>query len=341
MRPTRQDSVRAALLLFAVLMAWSPARAAEYSQKEGTGELRLQDDNPKAPESVFKVEGGVVEVRLSEKLLLTLSVEGTAPLKIEGGDQVAQVQALLKSGLWLSCEPVGSPKHTTTADGKERWEAAVRLRSSPPKEGIIELRALPVDYTEGGGSEVKRVAWQPIKLRITTDVASVEKKELRPITPPEDLPRPLSWTRWLPWVGIGVAVAGLVAGGWGLRRRFTSPPRPLAPHEWAARELDRIEAMQLPEAGETERFHTLLSDVVRAYLERRFSLPASHQTTAEFLETMRRSPQLTAAQQGLLRDFLGRCDMAKFARAAPPAEECRAVAGMARSFVQETIPRPV
>jgi hypothetical protein len=55
---------------------------------------------------------------------------------------------------------------------------------------------------------------------------------------------------------------------------------------------------------------------------------------------MRRSPQLTPPQQGLLREFLERCDMAKFARAAPPPDECRAVAAMARSFVQETTPSP-
>src|SRR5262249_43265718 len=113
------------------------------------------------------------------------------------------------------------------------------------------------------------------------------------------------------------------------------------PHEWAARELDRIEAQGLPEAGELERYHTLLSDVVRVYLERRFSLPASHQTTAEFLDTMRPAPRPTPAQPGPLRDFLERCDMAKFARAAPTPEECRAVAAMARGFVQETTPAPV
>jgi hypothetical protein len=203
------------------------------------------------------------------------------------------------------------------------------------------LRPAPLEYAEGPGAEKRRVEWRPIPLVITSELASLDpKKELRPITPPEDVPPPPSWARWLPWVGIVAAVAGLVAGGWGLRRRLAAPAAPLAPHEWAARELDRIEALRLPEAGELERYHTLLSDVVRSYLEQRFNLPASQQTTVEFLETMRRSPQLTPAQQGLLRDFLERCDMAKFARAAPPPEECRAVAAMARSFVQETTPRP-
>jgi len=335
------------LALLAALLPGAPLRAGEYVQKQGAGVLRLEPDNPKVRQSdtLFKVENGLVESRLSVKLLLTLSADGAAPLKMDGGDSGAleqAVKALKASGLWLSCEPAGKPSHTATGDGSERWEAAVRLSALPPKESTIEFRPPALEYTEGPGAARRRVEWQPVKLRITTDVASLDVRgELRDITGPEaPPPAPPPWYRWLPWAGVVAALAGLVAGGWSLRHRFATPARPLAPHEWAARELDRIEALRLPEAGETERYHTLLSDVARAYLERRFNLPASQQTTAEFLETMRRSPQLTAAQQGLLGDFLERCDMAKFARAAPPPDECRAVAAMARSFVQQTTPRP-
>jgi hypothetical protein len=331
------------LTLLVLLSAFAgPVRASEFVQKQGAGVLRLEPDNPKVrqQDTLFKVEGGVVESRLAVKLLLTLTVEGDAPLKVEGGRLAEQVQALEKSRLWFSCEPTGPESLTANANGRERWEVAIRLSPNGTKEDTIDLRPLAIEYTEGPDGRRGKVLWQAVKLRLTTDVASLDKaKELRDITPPENPPAPPpSWTRWLPWAGIVFAVLGLVAGGWGLRRRFATPAPPLAPHEWAARELDRLEALHLPEAGEVERYHTLLSDVVRAYLERRFSLPASQQTTAEFLETMRRAPQLTPAQQGLLRDFLERCDMAKFARAAPPPEECRAVAGMARSFVQETTP---
>jgi hypothetical protein len=331
--------------LAALLLCAATATAAEYVQKQGAGALRLEPENPKVrqSDSLFKVEDGLVESRLANRLLLTLSAEGAAPLKMDGGDDGALdqlVKALKDSGLWYNCEPAGPPTHTAAGDGRERWEAVIRLDPLPPKESTIELRPPPLQYAEGPDGKRGKVEWQPVKLRITTDVASLNvKDELRPITPPEYPPSPPpSWARWLPWAGLAIAVGGLVAGLWGLRRRFAHPAAPLAPHEWAARELDRIEALRLPEAGEAERYHTLLSDVVRAYLERRFDLPASQQTTTEFLETMRRSPQLTPAQQGLLRDFLERCDMAKFARAAPPLDECRAVAAMARSFVQETSP---
>ncbi len=347
MTANRRHSLPCTLALAAALLATAALGAAEYVQKQGNGVLRLEPENPQVrqSESLFKVEDELVESRLANRLLLTLSVEGAAPLKMDGGDEEALnqlVKALKDSGLWYSCEPAGPPTHAAAGDGRERWEAAIRLSPNPPKESTVELRPPALQYTEGPANERRRVEWQPVKLRVTTDVASLDvKKELRDITPPESPPAPPpSWTRWLPWAGLAAAVAGLVAGGWGLRRRFTRPPAPLTPHEWAARELDRIEALRLPEAGEAERYHTLLSDVVRAYLERRFDLPASQQTTTEFLATMRRSPQLTPAQQGLLRDFLERCDMAKFARAAPPPEECRAVAAMARSFVQETTPQP-
>jgi hypothetical protein len=348
MTPTRPSSAPAALIM--VLLATFPLRAGEYVKAQSPVEMRLGLANPKIAKAddYFKVEdNGLVESRLSNVLLLTLRVEGKAPLTMSGGDDGAlsrQVKALKDSGLWYpdDCKPAGPAKHTDIGDGKERWEAQILLSAIPPKEGPIELQPVPLEYTEGPDDAPKKAEWPAVKLRITTDVASLDpRKELRDITPPENPPPPPpSWTRWLPWAGIAAALAGLVAGGWGLRRYFAAPPPPPAAHEWAAQELGRIEALRLPEAGEAERYHTLLSDVVRAYLERRFSLPASQQTTAEFLETMRRSPQLTPPQQGLLREFLERCDMAKFARAAPPPEECRAVAAMARSFVQETTPRP-
>ncbi|HMF12209.1 MAG TPA: hypothetical protein VKE94_07880, partial [Gemmataceae bacterium] len=84
----------------------------------------------------------------------------------------------------------------------------------------------------------------------------------------------------------------------------------------------------------------LVSDTIRRYLELRFRLRAPRQTTAEFLEAMRQSPNLNADQRTLLRDFLERCDLAKFARAEYSVEECKATAAMARSFVDQTKPAP-
>jgi hypothetical protein len=327
---------RLSLVSLAVLLiSQGPLRAADYQQPQGNAVLRILHAG--------KVDGEQVESALGNvKLDLTITIEGRAPLKIgESDDETIkqQVAALDAPPPGIECKAIGKASRTTTADG-ERWQITLHL--NPRKDGKVELHPAVLEYTEGPDAVKHRAEWKPISLVITSELASLDpKKELRDITPPEDPPpAPPSWVRWLPWAGIAAALAGLVAGGWGLRRRLVKRTPPLAPHEWAAQELDRLATLHLPESGELERYHTLLSDIVRVYLERRFSLPASQQTTVEFLETMRRSPQLTAAQQRLLREFLERCDMAKFARAAPPPEECRAVADMARTFVLQTTPQP-
>ena len=59
-------------------------------------------------------------------------------------------------------------------------------------------------------------------------------------------------------------------------------PGALTSAQVACRELDRIASLGLPAAGQVERFHTLVSNVLRRYLEKRFGLPARRQTTPEF-----------------------------------------------------------
>ena len=121
-----QYSVPAALVV-ALLMA-VPLRAGEYVQKQGNGVLRLEPDNPKIRnnDSLFKVDDGLVEARFSVELLLTLSVEGKAPLKITGGALAEQVQALGKSDMWFSCNAVGPEAHTTTGSPQFQWEGSPR-----------------------------------------------------------------------------------------------------------------------------------------------------------------------------------------------------------------------
>ncbi|HZT79452.1 MAG TPA: hypothetical protein VFA26_04500, partial [Gemmataceae bacterium] len=206
----------------------------------------------------------------------------------------------------------------------------------PRDRGDQPLALAPLRYRTGPDGEWATVNWQPVPARVTTEVVAVDPKEIRPITPPEEVPPARSWPGWLIWAGVALAGLGLLAGGWELRRRLAGGAASPPPEKWAARELDRVAALPLNNEDEVARFHTELSDVVRRYLELRFQLRAPRQTTAEFLESMRDAPQLTGEQQALLRDLLERCDLAKFARAAAPPEECQAAAAMARTFVQQT-----
>lgn len=155
------------------------------------------------------------------------------------------------------------------------------------------------------------------------DITGIEELPPLPPTPP--------WPTWLV-----LAVAGstlLLLATWIVRRFLRRPALPLPPDRWALVELDRLEALTLFEVSATEHFHTLLSDVVRRYVELRFDLHASRQTTAEFLELARRSPRVALPQQKLLGELFARCDLAKFAPVTPSQEDCRRVTEMARELV--------
>ena len=96
--------------------------------------------------------------------------------------------------------------------------------------------------------------------------------------------------------------------GWQLNRRRARRRVEVPPHVWALRELEQVEKLQLPAAGQVERYYTSLSDILRAYLERRFQFDTPRQTTAEFLDALQHSSKLSPEQQDRLRDFLGRFD---------------------------------
>jgi hypothetical protein len=163
-----------------------------------------------------------------------------------------------------------------------------------------------------------------------------ETDELRDITGIEQVPPAPGISLWPYGLALGFLLAGsLFSMGWRYFRREHSQSGP-PPDQWALTELDGIDAQNLPQAGQVERYHTLISGVIRNYLESRFHLPASRQTTPEFLQSMRGSSFLPGPQQKALRDFLEQCDLAKFARVSYSLEECRSAGEIARQLVRET-----
>ncbi len=189
---------------------------------------------------------------------------------------------------------------------------------------VLCLLAAPRVWAEPEAAPPSSTA--PADLGKLRDITGVEQVPAPPPAPP--------WPIW-PWlIPACLLTGGLLLWLWRRRREAPSPPA----DQWALAEIQRVEGLELAGNGEVERYHTLLSDVVRRYLELRFHLPASRQTTPEFLQAMTASGLLAPAQQALLGGFLERCDLAKFARAGFSTEECRQAATTARAFVEQTAP---
>jgi hypothetical protein len=144
---------------------------------------------------------------------------------------------------------------------------------------------------------------------ITPALLVLAAEEFHDIAPPVDysLIPP-----WLVFVIAFVALSLLGLAGWLFARRRKPPVPPKLPREIALEELERI-------SSEIERmspyqFSIRVSDILRKYVTQQYGLPATRQTSIEFLTALAKASPFSTEDKSLLEDFLNRCDLIKFAR---------------------------
>jgi Domain of unknown function (DUF4381) len=155
-------------------------------------------------------------------------------------------------------------------------------------------------------------------------------EDIRDIRGPKyDLPE------WLLPVLIGAAVLIALAIYALWRRRRNRAARVLLPHEIALQRLEAIGALMQP--ARAREFSIAASDIVRLYIEQRFSVTVTRRTTEEFLRDLLESADDALAQhQGLLGEFLHQCDFVKFAALSLTAQNMESLRQSARAFVLAT-----
>lgn len=174
-------------------------------------------------------------------------------------------------------------------------------------------------------------------LLIANTAAAQNAEDIRDIRDPVVLP--YGWA----WLIILLGAVLLIAGGVVLYRYFarrrmikeiSAPPVP--PWQTAFARLDALEQKQYPQKNQVGAYYTELSDILRKYIEARFDIQAPEMTTEEFLPSMGRSPEICDTHKQLLKDFLIRCDMVKFARSMATVSEMEEGLVSARNFIRET-----
>jgi hypothetical protein len=104
------------------------------------------------------------------------------------------------------------------------------------------------------------------------------------------------------------------------------------------RTLQKLAATRpLMEAGDAGGFSVAVSDIVRAYVEERFSVLATQRTTTEFLrDALSQVGSALQTHEQSLGEFLRFCDLAKFARWSLDREAMEGMLASARQFVATT-----
>lgn len=109
------------------------------------------------------------------------------------------------------------------------------------------------------------------------------------------------------------------------------------PHRIALDELERLQTKKLWQQGRIKEYHTELTEIIRRYIENRFSISAFEMTSFEILDSIDRT-NLTTACREKLESILTLADYVKFAKKRPLANDHERSFVQAMDFVRETIP---
>jgi hypothetical protein len=146
---------------------------------------------------------------------------------------------------------------------------------------------------------------------------------------------PVDYSLVPPWVIWGGIVVGLVVVGflaWWIRKLMRRPPRVHSPRERALEQLQRIGDEM--ETRSPYEFSIAVSDILRGYVTEQYQLPVTRQTSFEFLSLLAQKSPFSADEKSLLEDFLGRCDLIKFARYDATPHDSRLLLEEATQFVK-------
>jgi hypothetical protein len=125
-----------------------------------------------------------------------------------------------------------------------------------------------------------------------------------------------------------------------LKKRKKPVPPPVPPWEMALLEL--AEARQFQNPGQSLLYMERAGQILRRYIESRFAIRSTRQTTREFLAGLHDgggdSP--LAAHRAELGVCLEQADLAKFAHLAPDRERLKAMEAAVTAFIRSTEPVP-
>jgi hypothetical protein len=158
--------------------------------------------------------------------------------------------------------------------------------------------------------------------------------DIRGIKGPVHIP---SSYAWIGWTFLALAILAAAWFAWQKHKRRKTVAKPavvIPPHRRAKDRLRNVNEL----LSDPYAYCSLVSDVVRTYLEERFDLHAPDRTTEEFLEEVRSTAILHPDHKGLLEEFLSRCDLVKFARFEPTQDELKSLLDAALKFIDETAP---
>jgi hypothetical protein len=222
-----------------------------------------------------------------------------------------------------------------------------RYKLEPFLSGTFQIPAFTFEFYDENSPEDKKheVTTEPIDIEVTS-LLGEQRAELKIAGIEGVVEMPAKPSYWWVWVLCAAGIIAAVGFFAHLRhRRIKELVRIFKPaHEIAYERLRALVKQDLIKAGKIKEFYERLSDILRHYVEHRFNLRAPERTTEEFLAELPsirlRSGQatdvLSQPDQERLGEFLQHCDLVKFAKYNPTAEQIQKTFDLVKDFIEAT-----
>ena len=150
-----------------------------------------------------------------------------------------------------------------------------------------------------------------------------------------DIAPPVDYSLIPTWVVFAATFLTLTIIGaivWLITRSRKQPVPIKSARERALELLDRIE--DEIEMLSPYQFSIRVSDILRSYVTEQYKLPVTRQTSIEFLNIIKTASPFSEDEKELLKDFLDRCDLIKFARYEATTADSRLLLEEATRFLK-------
>jgi hypothetical protein len=207
--------------------------------------------------------------------------------------------------------------------------------------GFYVIEPFTFKFRKEGSNDADTISTEAMLVQVMT-VPVDTTREIKDIKPPVEVP--FTFRDALPYIIGAIVLFGLVyfiIRYLQKRKKIIpefkpkAPPRPA--HEIALDALRKIAEQKLWQQGFYKEYQSAVADIIRAYIEHRFSIPAMEHPTDETLEHFRNNLVNQEAKEKL-RLLLHFADMVKFAKAIPIATENEQSMQQAIDFVMLTKP---
>ncbi len=236
------------------------------------------------------------------------------------------------------------PVDTLKRDGR-RLRIAKRYRLAAFQEGLINMGAAGVVYADKNIVDTLYAA-DSVYLKVATFQIDSTSQSIFDLKPQQNLPFKVAEIKsYLLWglLALVVLVALLVALDRYLKARgrrlgdLFKPAPPQPPHVIAIAALEALHHQKLWQNNKHKLYYSLLTEILRTYIDGRWGISAMEMTSDEIIAAMR-SVELPDKARMDLTAILRDADLVKFAKFAPEAEQNENDYQKAYYFVEETKP---